>query len=468
MKKQKVKIKIEKVAVDERVVRKFDVDLMASEMNSQQAKFIVSCYEQQQQSRIRPQSQIRSIEIANGEVVAALAACGDDYEKALVQLCEAHALNVDAMRILATTAEDKSACPLSRESIMRAFTAEHKMLTWIYSQQQAIETEMKKAMGVYAEQHPVGRWAMHHNLGFGPIFATKLLAWLDITKAPTVGHFYSFSGMNPSRDFLGAERARKAVQDGTGTIEDIMLKICAEFGQNTETIRRLATTDRDGNPIELTKESLEKALARRPYHAGAKTLCHLIAETFMKQGPDAYWRKRFVQIKDEARQRNETGGFSKLAADKLRQNPKHKQANIYASGKIPDGHLNNWVLRKLVKQFLIAWHRACYHCHYGVEVPKPYPIAIQGHGHLMPIEGQPAWQEPGTKIDVMAWYGCQPTVAPSATVDSMLKTMTAMTAAAPKNVDVHGEMRAKRLSSRSSRKNLIRQGQVDKIKEIGQ
>jgi hypothetical protein len=456
---KKPKIKIEKLPVDESVVYKFNPDLMASEMNPQQARFLVSCFEQQKKSRTRPQSQIRSIELTNREIVEAVNACAEDYGKALIQLCEAHDLDVEALHLLATTDENKNTCALSRESIIRAFTAEHKYLTYLYSQQEAIENQMRRAMEVYVKTQRVAVWAMKYNKGFGPIFAMKLLAWLDIEQAPTVGHFYAFGGMDPSREFLGAERARAAVSAATGTVEEIMLKLCAEFGQNLETIRRLATTDKDGNQIELTRASLEKALSRRPYHVGVKTLYHLIAETFMKQSPPAPWRLRYEQIKAEAQQRNLTGGFAPLAARILAKHPNHKQANIYVTGRIPDGHLNNWVLRKLVKQFLIGWHRACYHCRYGVEVPKPYPIAIQGHGHLVAIAGQPAWQEPGTRIDVERWYPAPPTVG------SMLNTISDNTAQ-PTNVDIHGELQSKLLSKRSVRKNFIHQDQASKIAEL--
>ena len=70
----------------------------------------------------------------------------------------------------------------------------HELFTWYKKQNQTVETEIKKILHYYSLNHPIGQW-MNQQLGIGPVISAGLLAHIDITKAPTVGHIYSFAGL---------------------------------------------------------------------------------------------------------------------------------------------------------------------------------------------------------------------------------------------------------------------------------
>src|SRR5665647_174780 len=68
-----------------------------------------------------------------------------------------------------------------------------------YTDEQArLEKDIAKCLGEYAEGHPVGRWMMAQH-GIGPVISAGYLAFIDIEQCPTVGHIWSFSGLNPDQ-----------------------------------------------------------------------------------------------------------------------------------------------------------------------------------------------------------------------------------------------------------------------------
>ena len=60
-----------------------------------------------------------------------------------------------------------------------------------------IEVAMRGALEKYAKSSKVGCWALSQ-LGVGPVITAGLLAHLDIERAPSAGHFWSFAGLNPN------------------------------------------------------------------------------------------------------------------------------------------------------------------------------------------------------------------------------------------------------------------------------
>src|SRR5262245_5046640 len=73
----------------------------------------------------------------------------------------------------------------------------HEVLTWLNDNTGVLEASIKGALGVYAASQPVGKWAQSIT-GIGPVISAGLLAHIDITKAPTVGHIWRFAGLDPT------------------------------------------------------------------------------------------------------------------------------------------------------------------------------------------------------------------------------------------------------------------------------
>jgi hypothetical protein len=180
----------------------------------------------------------------------------------------------------------------------------------------------------------------------------------------------------------------------------------------------LATTNNKRKAIKLTKESLSRAAARRPWNATLKTLCWKIGQSFMKVSArenDVYgglYLKRKAQ-EIEANERGDFAGQAKAKLDTkigkstlaylwyagcltpelaagLREMPSDKReaATKKVAGKpdsglamLPPGHIDARARRWAVKLFLAHYHHMAYRIEYGCEPPKPYVIEHLGHVH---------------------------------------------------------------------------------------
>jgi hypothetical protein len=59
------------------------------------------------------------------------------------------------------------------------------------------EENIKRVLGYYVDSHELN-WFFMNTLGVGPVLAAGLLAHIDIKQCPTVGHIWSFAGLNPT------------------------------------------------------------------------------------------------------------------------------------------------------------------------------------------------------------------------------------------------------------------------------
>ena len=196
-----------------------------------------------------------------------------------------------------------------------------------------LEREIKKALGDYAQNSPVGRWAMSI-IGIGPVIAAGLLAHIDIEKAPTAGHIFSFAGLNPNTKW--------------------------EKGQ------------------------------KRPWNAGLKVLCWKIGQSFVKvhNNPNDIYGKIYKERKDLEIAKNEEKAYVEQAVEKLKKFKIGKDTTAYeyySKGQLPPGHIDQRAQRYATKLFLAHWHEVAYREKYGKEPPLPYPIAFLDHAHKINV-----------------------------------------------------------------------------------
>ena len=209
------------------------------------------------------------------------------------------------------------------------------LLSWLASQSEVLEKEIKKALDRYTRAQPIGVWMRTHK-GVGPVIAAGFLAHLDIHRAPTVGHFHSFCGIHP------------------GTIW--------EKGK------------------------------KRPFNMSMKRLCFLLGESFIKckggQNPSPYGLLYDARKKVELA-RNEAGELAAQAEDKLARTKVGKGTEAYkwySAGKLPPGHIHARCRRYVAKAFLSDLHTVWHWMEYERLPPLPYIIAhpeeSQQHSHL--------------------------------------------------------------------------------------
>jgi len=217
-------------------------------------------------------------------------------------------------------------------SVEKSETPEpHAVLSWLSDQNTTLENQIKGALDRYSQAHIVGGWLRNID-GIGPVISAGLLAHIDITRAPTVGHIWSFAGLNPMAVW----------EKGT----------------------------------------------KRPWNATLKTLCWKVGESFVKvcNKDTAYYGHVYKQRKEAETARNEAGLYAEQAKAVLEKKKIGKTTDAYAAysiGKLPPAHIHARAKRYAVKLFLAHLHEVWFTKHFGEAPPKPYPIAILGHAHYL-------------------------------------------------------------------------------------
>jgi hypothetical protein len=206
----------------------------------------------------------------------------------------------------------------------------HDVLLWALGNMETFEEQIKKALAIYVETHEMS-WFFAQTLGIGPVLAAGLLAHIDITKAPTVGHIWNFAGLNPDIAWKKGEK--------------------------------------------------------RPFNGQLKTLCWKISDSFVKLSgrDDAYYGKKYRERKAYELARNEGGELRDQAATKLERFNIGKTTDAYkaySAGKLPPAHIDMRARRWAVKLFLSHLHQRWHEQVIG-PVPKPFAIEHRGHAHVM-------------------------------------------------------------------------------------
>lgn len=202
------------------------------------------------------------------------------------------------------------------------------VIRWLGAQATTLEDQIKRVLDAYTTQHIMGSW-MRDIHGVGPVIAAGLLAHIDITRAPTVGHIWRYAGLDPTVTWAKGQK--------------------------------------------------------RPWNAKLKTLCWKIGQSFMKFHNDerCYYGHLYRQRKDYEIARNDRGDNAALAAELAPKVGKTTEAHKHLTeGRLPPGQIDARARRYAVKQFLADLHAEWHRRHFGTEPPLPYPIAILGHAHL--------------------------------------------------------------------------------------
>jgi hypothetical protein len=212
----------------------------------------------------------------------------------------------------------------------------HDVLGWLFSQRETLEKQVARALDAYSASKVPGIWA-RSIVGIGPIIAAGLLAHIDITKAPTVGHIWRFAGLDPT------------VKWDKGT--------------------------------------------KRPWNGALKRLCWLIGESFVKvsNNENDFYGKIYKARKEQEIAKNEAGDFAEQARAALaakRFGADTEARKHYEAGRLPPARIHLRAERYAVKLFLSGFHHVAYETHFGEPPPKPYIISHGGHAHYI---GPPNW-----------------------------------------------------------------------------
>ena len=264
------------------------------------------------------------------------------------------------------------------------------LLGWAKGSFLMVEDEIRRGLHVYSMKEPtgVGVWA-RSIVGIGPVIAAGLLAHIDIERARTAGHIWRYAGLDPTQTWLGRTGAEKVIEEAFGTsreiTEDRFLAVCGAAGRQPDALRRIAS-DKDG---KLTRDSLQRAISKRPWNASLKVLCWKIGESFVKvKGrPTDFYGHLYETRKLQEQQNNDKGLNAERAAAILKAKRIGRATEAYkaySQGLLPPAHIHARAKRWAVKLFLAHLQHVMWEAKY--QTPPPFPYVIEKLGHTGVID----------------------------------------------------------------------------------
>lgn len=262
------------------------------------------------------------------------------------------------------------------------------VITYMNEQLDMLENQIKAVLAKFAKNTELGKWALSI-CGIGPVITAGLIAYLDIEQCPTVGHFWRYAGLDPTREWISREKAAELYEGivgkrGTANDEQV-LAIAKAMNANPELVIKAFAE-------KTTRSEQIGYICRRPFNADLKTLCWKIGESFVKVSGnknDVYGKLYNIR-KAYEEDINEKFGYKEQAEKKLKIVGKSTEAyKSYVLGKLPKGHLHARAKRYATKIFMSHFHAVAYEIHFGKPAPKPFAIAILNHAHEIPIPNWP-------------------------------------------------------------------------------
>ena len=265
---------------------------------------------------------------------------------------------------------------------------QHELLDWLYSNMLQLEDEIKRAIASYVHNDPVGQW-LEQVIGIGPILAGGLLCYFDVTKAPSVSHFYSYAGLNDNNvPWLGKEQATKIVNAivSNEVTDSELMKLAEETNRHFSSLVRMC--DDNG---KRSKAKLIKELSKPPYNKELKMLCWKIGESFVKVSgkEESLYGRIYKERKAFEESKNEQLDYKDQALAKLEKNNIGKTTEAYKSysaGKLPPSHIASRAKRYAVKIFISHLYDEMYKHEFKKEPVRAYVFEHLGHVDVIPPE----------------------------------------------------------------------------------
>lgn len=211
------------------------------------------------------------------------------------------------------------------------------LIGWTKDMYAQLETDVKNALGVYAESRVPGKWALSI-LGIGPVIAAGLLAHIDITKTATAGALWRYAGYDPT--------------------------------------------------VKWEKKT------KRPWNARLKTLGWKIGQSFVKSSnrEGSFYGPYYRDRKLWETERNAEKAYAAQAEAILASKNIGKDTEAYkwySMGMLPPAHIQARAERYSVKLFLSHYFSVAYEDYHKQPAPRPYAIVYLEHAHEIKIPNWP-------------------------------------------------------------------------------
>lgn len=251
-----------------------------------------------------------------------------------------------------------------------------------------IETQIRRAMDAFVDQHTAGRWASQVD-GIGPVIGASLVAYVDVLICgDNVNKLFRYAGLDPSAIWVthgDLNIAFEEVKNKYGPVlsPDHIQFICNKFRKNIKLVIGHAKSYGDGT---LNWESFRRALVIRPHNPALKLICHYIGEQFMlrsNEKPDSLYSQIYRNHFEFNDKKNDEGGFAEEAkkifgSKRWKRFDESSPAYWLERGFLPKIHIKMRSRRYTTKIFLTHYHQVAYYDMFHKLPRKPWILEKMG------------------------------------------------------------------------------------------
>ena len=266
----------------------------------------------------------------------------------------------------------------------------HSVVEWYAEQNTILENEIKVALDQYSNNHPIGHWVRQIK-GIGPVIAAGLIAHIDIEKAPTAGHIWSYAGLDPNKKWLKGQ-----VRPFNANLKVLCWKIGQSFvkvsgGKNPSPygvwyVRQKAKyidKNRNGDYADrcasiLTEKRWNTATDAYAWYSG-----EWVRNPKYNESLAIAIEARVAEISASSSKETKTEMKKRALDELLSEKPEFNTLRPM----LPPAHIDQMAQRWAVKLFLAHLQEFWYEKHYGKKPPMPYAIAVLQHAHYIPPPG---------------------------------------------------------------------------------
>lgn len=373
----------------------------------------------------------------NPEIQEALTTLVDNVEplnKELIKTIKNIDISKDEVRMLVDNYYQTQAKRIVVESQMRSIiqntdnTISTELVSWSLNQMKILEDAHGEILSSVSMSSETGRW-LRKIMGIGPTLACALIAYFDIEKATSAGHFLSYAGLNDNNaPKIGKDKAKLIVEEcinsRDGVLDDVTVaKIAQATGRKLSTLLQKSTNAKG----KIVKNDLIKAVSFIPYNKNLKVICWKCGHQFAllqnnekslygrilrerkaqetlwnEQGKFANQAKMILGSDDWEFDRNDFCSIPDYEADDdvnlddiikedqmfknttriLRSKKFDKSTDAYkalSQGMLPKSQIQARAERFATKLFISHLFEKMYIDKYGKMPPKPYVIEHMGH-----------------------------------------------------------------------------------------
>lgn len=234
------------------------------------------------------------------------------------------------------------------------------VIAWMKEQSEVLEKQIVRALDKWTLEHPVGQWVRKQH-GFGSVLTAGFLSHIDIERAPSAGHIWSYAGLVPGVKWeKGQKRPWNAeLKRLVFVAGDVALKLA-------------------GSPKSYYGALLNERRKKEMYmnFDGSNTQKAIADQSRYDKTTESYawvmgcYKKEDIQKLYEADQ--------SLAAVSIK---KYKGEEDSGDPMLPPAHIVARARRYAMKMFLSHLHEVWYEHHFQKRAPTPFIIEHGGHVH---------------------------------------------------------------------------------------